>query len=272
MNAMIRIMRLYRKIIKKFYTLIFNSPKKKISTPLVLDNVEYNKKIWDKYSKDYNKWEVHIEANPECDESEREKLIEYLGDEWGTKNSVTEIMEDYVYPYIDEHSIVAEIGVGGGRIASIVAPRTKELYCFDVSNEMLKRAKNALKNLSNVHYILIEQPKFKSELAEKFDFVYSFDVFVHLDLHTMWNYFNEIGAVLKKGGKAFIHTSNLMTPEGWKRFSKQKKYSVEGHYFISPEIVDILANRSNLKIIKKSTPDPKNYYLNRDYLVVLKKP
>jgi hypothetical protein len=41
--------------------------------------------------------------------------------------------------------------------------------------------------------------------------------------------------------------------------------------FVSPEIVDIFAVRSNLQIIKKSEIDPINLYLNRDYLSVLEK-
>ena len=43
------------------------------------------------------------------------------------------------------------------------------------------------------------------------------------------------------------------------------------HYFISPEIVDILAERAELTIIKKSSVDEDNFYLNRDYLFVVEK-
>jgi ubiquinone/menaquinone biosynthesis C-methylase UbiE len=42
------------------------------------------------------------------------------------------------------NTVAAEIGVGGGRIASRVAPRVKSLVAFDISEEMLKRAKAAL--------------------------------------------------------------------------------------------------------------------------------
>ena len=57
----------------------------------------------------------------------------------------------------------------------------------------------------------------------------------------------------------------------WERFSAQESYSVEGHYFVTPELVHVLAERSGLRPIKRSCVDPANFYFNRDYLVVLEK-
>jgi hypothetical protein len=60
---------------------------------------------------------------------------------------------------------------------------------------------------------------------------YSFDVMVHIDLHTIWKYLLEIRRVLKdETGRAFISTANLEAPGGWERFTKQKEYSVGGFY------------------------------------------
>jgi len=36
-------------------------------------------------------------------------------------------------------SVVAEIGVGGGRIARKMVDKVKSLTCFDISTEMLKK-------------------------------------------------------------------------------------------------------------------------------------
>ncbi len=238
--------------------------------PSKLPNFDYNKGLWNRYAKGWNKKKVCIQ-NTDIGDEERGSYLKYLGDEWGRIADVEKIIAEYIYPFITKESVVAEIGVGGARIASRVVDRTKEFYCFDISSEMLKRAKAVLANYSRVSYVLLEQPKFPDKFVGKFDFVYSFDVFVHLDLHSMWRYFNEIKIILKERGKAFIHTSNLKAPDGWKRFSSQKAYTVEGHYFVSPEIIDILVQLSNLRIIKTSAIDTTNFYLNRDYLVVLEK-
>jgi len=229
-------------------------------------NVEFNRAVWDKYAKYWAKPIIHM-LHPHTKGND----LQCLGDEWGNPKDVEKIIADYIYPFIDSESVVGEIGSGGGRIASKVADRAKEFYCFDISKEMLKRAKTALSIHNNVSYVLLERPRFPEELTAKFDFVYSFDVFVHLDLHMMWRYFNEIHKLLKPNGKAFIHTANLNAPGGWQRFSSQDEYSVAGHYFVSPEMIDILAQHSDLEVVKKSTIDPTNFYLNRDYLVILAK-
>lgn len=233
-------------------------------------NVEYNKRLWDCYARHWDSLEVNSESSA-SEGGKKESSFECLGDEWGEKYSVDKVISNYIYPFITKESIVAEIGVGGGRIASKVAGRTKELYCFDISPNMLKRAKSRLGQYHNIKYFLLDEPHFSDNFSGMFDFVYSFDVFVHLDLHTMWRYFNEFNRILKNGGRAFIHTANLKAPGGWERFSKQHAYAVEGHYFISPEIIDILAEHSSFRIIKRSAIDAANFYLNRDYLVVLEK-
>ena len=256
-----------KNILRKMYHLIKSILK---PMPSHLSNFNYNKKLWSIYAKGWSKKKARIE-NTDIGDEERESYLKYLGDEWGRIADVEKIIAEYIYPFITKSSVVAEIGVGGARIASRVVDRTEKFYCFDISSEMLKKAKAALSDYSYVNYVLLNQPKFPDKFAGKFDFVYSFDVFVHLDLHTMWRYFNEIRIILKEGGKAFIHTTNLKAPDGWRRFSSQKAYTIEGHYFVSPEIIDILAQHSNLRIVKTSDIDPTNFYLNRDYLVVLEK-
>jgi SAM-dependent methyltransferase len=229
-------------------------------------NVEYNKKLWNRYASGWIKTGVRSE-----DPTASNQMINFLGDEWGKTPDVQRIIEEYIYPFITTESITGEIGSGGARIASKVVARTKEFYCFDISTQMLKKAREALAHYSHVHYFLLDQPEFPNIFLNNFDFLYAFDVFVHLDLHTMWKYFKEFNRVLKPGGKVFVHTTNLKTPDGWKRFSDQKEYRPENHYFISPEIVSILAERSHLKIIKASPIDSTNFYLSRDYLVVLQR-
>jgi SAM-dependent methyltransferase len=187
-----------------------------------------------------------------------------------------------------------------GRIAVRVAPRVKKLYCFDIAEEMIKRAKEALKERQNVEFYLITKPQLPSFLHGTLDFIYSFDVFPHVDLHTLWKvlldnsvalvghyfvsllrtscscflqYIQEISMGLKKSGKAFIHTANIITPLGWSRFVQQDKYTPGGFYFLSPEIVHTLIDKANgFKIIKTSQHSvSNNMYYNRDYLIVLEK-
>ena len=229
--------------------------------PSPLSNFEYNKSIWDAYSARWTK---------QTATKDRESCLQALGDEWGRAADVVKIVEEYIYPYVDANSVVAEIGVGGGRIAAKVAPKCQRLQCYDISANMLERAKVYLAGRPNVTFTLLDRPQLNAA-SQTFDFVYSFDVFVHLDLHMMWKYFRDFERVLKPGGHAFVHTTNLKAPGGWEHFAQQDHYTVEGHYPVVPETVALLAERCGLKIVKSSSVDPRNYYLNRDYLAILKK-
>lgn len=232
------------------------------------DNVEYNVKIWDDYAKNWDYKTIEVE-NEQVDKEKRAEYLKFIGNEWGVLNDANKLIEDYLLKYVDNKCVVAEIGIGGGRIANIVAPKINKLVGFDVANEMLKKASFALSEHKNIDYVHLTSSKFDSKYEKTFDMVYSFDVFVHLDLHNIWAYFKEIKKVLKDDGKVFIHTANLNTPGGWDRFKVQERYWPGGFYFITPQTINILAEKAGYRIIKNSEVDESNFYLNRDYLFVM---
>ena len=229
-------------------------------------NSKYNRILWNRYS---SKWNA-AKVKPE-DPLTTTSQIQYLGDEWGSRASVEDIIREFILSFVSTESRVAEFGVGGGRIATRVAKNVGFLDCFDISKSMLRRAKEELRSEPNITFHLIKSREFSSAQATKYDFIYLFDVMVHMDLHTMRDYLSEFHKMLKPSGKIFIHTSNLTSPEGWARFRSQRDFSVEGHYFVSPELVRTLATQSGYEVIKESIFSRENFYYARDYLAVLKK-
>lgn len=90
----------------------------------------------------------------------------------------------------------------------------------------------------------------------------------------MWQYISQFAETLKVGGKAIIHTANLITEQGWERFSSQSRFKEGGFYFVCPEIINFLvAKTQKFKILKSSNPsdDPENMYYQRDYMVLVEK-
>lgn len=244
--------------------------KRDAPSPSELNNIEENRRYWNIYAKhwtkdDFRGFELTTESTPQT--------YELLGDEWGHPEHVSAILDEFIFPYIDADTVAIEIGSGGGRIASRVAPRVKHLYCLDISLEMLHQLKKAMGDRQNISLVHIESDAVlpPAVLPAEPDFVYSFDVFVHLDLHTMWKYIKQVGEVLRHGGRFFLHTSNLLAPEGWNRFASQEGFSIPGHYFVSPEIVKKLAHEAGLKVVMESSQDLSNFYKARDYLVILEK-
>jgi ubiquinone/menaquinone biosynthesis C-methylase UbiE len=232
-------------------------------------NVEINKEFWNNYAKKWDKSQV-ILGNQKITDDERDNYVNYLGDEWATVEDAVNIVSEYITPFISQDSTVAEIGVGGGRIAAKVVEKVEKLYCFDIAQEMLDKAEAALREYPQIEFHLIKNSQFEPEFSEKFDFVYSFDVFVHLDLLTIWKYLNGIYKTLKSGGKAFIHTTNITTPNGWARFAAYDNDEVL-YQPTSPEAIKWLIEKAQMTVIKESSPNGKNFYLDRDYLVVIQK-
>jgi SAM-dependent methyltransferase len=241
------------------------------ATPDPLDNVAYNRDLWNWYARRWSndpRFRLEQADVPGATADD----LSVLGGEWGTTEDLDEVARGFIDPYVNRDAIVGEIGSGGGRVAGRVAPNSKWFYCFDISEGMLEQARQTLADCSNVEYVLLDGASLPRQLGDTFDFLYSFDVFVHLDLHTIWKYVQEIERTLRRGGHAFLHTANLTAPGGWNNFAAQVGYRPETHYFISPDIMRTLVDHTDLRIVKESEPDAGNFYLNRDYMAVLRKP
>jgi SAM-dependent methyltransferase len=235
--------------------------------------VAYNRELWNLYSHSWDDPRFRSEQlDPRLPSSTDPGAFRVLGEEWANAADVDRVVEEFIYPFISPDSVAAEIGVGGGRIAVRVAPKIARLVCLDISPQMLERARTALSAHANVELILQDGPGLPRKLSGRLDFIYSFDVFLHLDLHTMWKYVQEMSLALRPGGRALLHTTNLTAPDGWQMFAEQDAYSVEYGWFVSPEIVRTLVAHTDLILVKESQPAPSNLYFNRDYLAVLQKP
>jgi SAM-dependent methyltransferase len=229
----------------------------------------YNREIWDNYAKS---WDDPEFRRRQLDDATGDPAsLEVLGDEWGRPSEVQMIVDSWIKPYLSQDAIVGEVGPGAGRVARQIVRDVSELWCFDASSEMLERLRRTLTDVPNVRYVLLEEPGLPTELHQHFDFVYAFDVLVHFDVHLLWQHVRDLDRVLRPGGRAFLHTTNLEAPEGWKRFAQQSETSVEGHFFLTPDTVRTLLSHTNLSVSRESTPDAESFYLARDYLCVVEK-
>ncbi len=164
-----------------------------------------------------------------------------LGEEWSSVGDLEDVLARYLFPLLTPHARVAEVGVGGGRVARYVQRRCAHLTCMDLSPKMLARAKAALAvdeggagaGAAEVEFVQLDPQApaaYPARLAGTLDAVYAFDVLVHVDLHVMLQVFRGCRRLLKPGGRAFFSTANLLTPAGWRRFECQTKYTAAGFH------------------------------------------
>ena len=103
---------------------------------------------------------------------------------------------------IKRKSKILDIGCGTGSLLFILSKdKTLELHGFDLSEEMLKVAKEKLKNKANLK--LISATKFKKEYKKNyFDYIFISDAFHHLP--SQEKVINDSKILLRKGGKLII--------------------------------------------------------------------
>lgn len=116
------------------------------------------------------------------------------------------------YNLINSNSRVLDFACGKGRMANIFKDICKELICCDYSVEALEFCKNRFKENNNVSYCVSKEEGIQLE-SEGLDFIYSWDAMVHFTYKSLDIYVNEFHRLLKNGGYAFIHHSNLINSE-----------------------------------------------------------
>lgn len=99
------------------------------------------------------------------------KLRDYM-DGWDG-DSFIEALE------LDTEKTALEIGIGTGRLAARVAPHCNKLVGIDISSKTIERAKDNLKEFSNISLICADFESY--EFAEKYDVIYSSLTFMHFE-------------------------------------------------------------------------------------------
>ena len=106
---------------------------------------------------------------------------------------------------LNKGSVVLEIGCGLGTYLKLFSGRVKEVHGVDISGEMLKKAKERLRDCSNV-FLYKTEGQLDMFPNRHFDFVYSVGVFQHFpSKHLVYGYFRDTSRVLKVGGEFAFH-------------------------------------------------------------------
>jgi len=129
-----------------------------------------------------------------------------------------EIINKLMLKYIRKDSIILEIGPGAGRWTTELINIAHRLILADISKTCLKICKKKFKDFSNIEYHYIDK---RLDFLEdnSIDYVWSYDVFVHINPADVANYVEDFERILKPGGIAIInHTGALSGYEsGYKK-------------------------------------------------------
>jgi SAM-dependent methyltransferase len=154
---------------------------------------------------------------------------------------------------------IVEIGPGGGRATQILLKYCrKELIACDVARKMLDLIRKRFEGEPKIKCVKLTVGKGLSELqARNADVIFSFDVFVHIDPHDIYEYVRTFNDVLRPGGIAIIHHSVIETDRGWLRFLDDHPYCMNtrkpycAFSVMTGEIMKIFVERAGFQLVQQ---------------------
>jgi ubiquinone/menaquinone biosynthesis C-methylase UbiE len=202
-------------------------------------NLAINEELfWDQY---VNNWE---KAN-------ENKNLGYVGTEWKYEEDFLSLLQKYA----SQEQEALEIGCGGGRITATGIKLFKHVYAADLSNEMLRKSKEAIM-ARNVSFHKLDGFTLKDFADGTIDYVYSHDVFVQLSSIQVYPYFREIKRVLRDGGVGlvscydFVDQFELFKEWSLKFWNDRKPPVYRRLHFVTEEMLRIMLADLELQVLE----------------------
>jgi SAM-dependent methyltransferase len=142
--------------------------------------------------------------------------------EWDLESFIASGEEDFerlVIPMLVRRNLPAagkrmlELGCGAGRMTASFAKRFERVYAFDLSREMLSRARQMHTAQKNILWLLSNGADLSCVASDSMDFVFSYLVLQHLPEEALaLQYIREMLRVLRPGGVFLFQFNGGLEP------------------------------------------------------------
>lgn len=128
------------------------------------------------------------------------------GEEWtDSQEWKAALLEDTIFRYARTGATILEIGPGGGRWTDYLRQYAGQLILVDLCERCLEVCRARFAEYPNIKYYLTDGLSLTDVADNSVDFIWSFDVFVHVTPKDTEKYLKEMRRVLSAGGIAAIH-------------------------------------------------------------------
>ena len=128
---------------------------------------------------------------------------------WAEGDRVVDVLLGMAGVELTGEEVVVDVGCGLGRLSRALSPRVAAVHAIDVSEEMLRRARESNAALTNVTWHKGDGTTLRPVPDGVADGVFSHVVFQHIpDPEITYGYVREMGRVLRPGGWAVFQVSN----------------------------------------------------------------
>ena len=132
------------------------------------------------------------------------------GEEWTPSSEwKKKFIQQIIYGNIKPYSNILEIGPVSGRWSVHLMNIAQKLYLVDISPKCIELCKKKFEAKNFVRFILLRDIHLDEICDKSLDYVFSYDVFVHIDKRDIEKYFSEFKKKIKEGGKIIIHYSRF---------------------------------------------------------------
>lgn len=135
------------------------------------------------------------------------------GDEWsGPFGGTRSLWATIIYPRVASYlpaGDVLEIAPGHGRCTQFLLPLSGHLTIVDLVPACIESCRARFGERSDLTYAVNDGWTLPMIPDASIDFAFSWDSLVHVEREPTRSYFRELGRVLRPGGHAFVHHSNL---------------------------------------------------------------
>lgn len=171
----------------------------------------------------------------------------------GWPDKALPILEQTVFPYLQEDFVVCNLGVGTGRWARHVAPKLVkgELHLVDYSPWIVEFVRGYFHANPRAYVHLNDGYSFPFWDQPYLDLIFSFGTFIALKLGGFYRYSREFFRVLKPGGYCIIEYIDVTRPEGWNWLETQSVGRADCYTYYSPEMVERVFLSAGFKIVKR---------------------
>jgi ubiquinone/menaquinone biosynthesis C-methylase UbiE len=142
------------------------------------------------------------------------------GEEWSRSQEWKQsLIDDVLLKYLPPGKDVLEIGPGAGRWTEALQQRAKRLILVDLTDRCIELCKKRFAHCDNIEYHVNDGASLAFIPSESVDFIWSFDVFVHISPADTERYIADFKRILRTTGLAVIHHPHAGRSHGGYRSS-----------------------------------------------------
>lgn len=132
------------------------------------------------------------------------------GEEWNLGHDWrVSVVEDLMLPNMSASPVTVEIGPGGGRWSQHLQETSEQLILVDITELSMELCRERFAGCDNVDYRITDGAGIPGVEDGSVDFIWSFDVFVHISPADQACYMRDFARAMRPGAKAVIHHAGI---------------------------------------------------------------